>query len=120
MTGTVTAIDALSAAPIAGVTSAAAGNDVTVTLTTVTDNKRVKIVIDGVNGLAAPWSTHVGFLVGDVNNTRSVNSSDISGVKARSGQTANASNFMFDVNASGSISAADIATTKARSGLVMP
>ena len=62
----------------------------------------------------------MGFLVGDVNNTRSVNSSDISAVKARSGQTTSALNFMFDVNASGAINSSDISAVKARSGLVLP
>ena len=48
-----------------------------------------------------------------------VNSSDISGVKARSGQATTASNFKFDVNASGAINSSDISAVKARSGLTL-
>ena len=62
----------------------------------------------------------VGFLVGDVNASRSVNATDISGVKARSGQITDSGNFRFDLNASGGINATDISAAKARAGLVMP
>ena len=100
-------------------TVSAIGSEITVTLPTVPDNSRVLITLTGVNGtIDAPAA--VGFLVGDVNNTRSVNSSDISGVKARSGQTTTALNFKFDVNASGAINSSDISAIKARSGLVLP
>ena len=118
--GTVSAIDAVTMVALAGVTSAAAGNDVTVTLPTVADNKRIRITIDGVNGVAAPVTTLIGFLIGDINGTRSVTAADISGVKARSGQVTSAVNFRFDVNATGAISSADISAVKARSGLSLP
>ena len=118
--GTVMATDAVTSTPIANVTSAAAGSDVVVTLPTLADNKRIRISIDGVNGTATPQSTYIGFLIGDTNNSRSVNSSDISGVKARAGQTTNASNFRFDLNASGMINSFDISAVKARSGMKLP
>ena len=80
------------------------------------------ISLDYVNGLdtGETVAANIGFLVGDVNNTRSVNSSDISGVKARSGQTTTAANFRFDVNATGTINSSDISAVKARSGLTLP
>ena len=118
--GTVSAIDAVTNTSIGNVTSAGVGNDVVVTLASVADNKRIRITIDGVNGATTPVSATVGFLLGDVNNTGSVNSSDISSVKARSGQATTASNFRFDVNASGAINSSDISAVKARSGLVLP
>ncbi len=97
------------------------GNEVVVTLTGVPDNQRATIALTNINGVATiNASASMGFLVGDVNNTRSVNSSDISAVKARSGQTTSALNFMFDVNASGAINSSDISAVKARSGLVLP
>ena len=86
-----------------------------VSLTGVADNRRVMLTLTGVNGttnVAAP----IGFLVGDVNNSRAVNSSDISGVKARSGQIADTLNFMFDLNTSGAVNSSDISAVKARSG----
>ena len=101
------------------VTATAVGQEVRVTLTGVADNTRATISLSGVNGNGAA-NVSLGFLVGDVNNTRSVNSSDISGVKARSGQATTAANFLFDVNASGAINSSDISAVKARSGLVLP
>jgi hypothetical protein len=62
----------------------------------------------------------MGFLIGDTNNTRSVNTTDVSGIKARAGQVTTSTNFNYDVNASGTINAADIAATKARSGTTLP
>ncbi len=96
------------------------GNDVIVTLTGVADNRRASVSLSGVNGTATNAFAALGLLVGDVNNTRSVNSSDISGVKARSGQTTTAANFRFDLNATGAINSSDISAVKARSGLVLP
>ncbi len=112
--GPVTAIDE-SALAVAAATSQN-GNEVVVTLTGIADNKRVNVVLPTVNGTTVNSSASVGFLVGDVNDTRAVNSSDISSVKARSGQTTTVANFRADVNATGAINASDISATKSRSG----
>ena len=104
-----------------GVVSAVpSGNNVVVTLTGVPDNRRVTVAVAQVNGAVSSATATIGFLVGDANNTRSVNSSDISGMKARSGQATDANNFRFDVNASGAINSSDISAVKSRSGLVLP
>ena len=116
--GTLTVADSANANVTAS--AMAQGNDVIVTIPLLADNTRVTISLSGVNGNVNPFVVSIGFLVGDVNNTRSVNSSDISGVKARSGQATNASNFRFDVNATGAINSSDISAVKARSGLVLP
>jgi hypothetical protein len=118
-TGTASAVDTM-AATIGSASATMAGNEVVVALTGVPDNRRATVSLDGVNGEVNNFPVSVGFLVGDVNNTRSVNASDISGVKARSGQTTSAANFKFDLNASGGINATDISAVKARSGLVLP
>ena len=110
----------VSVAPIGAATATFLGNEVMVTLTNLPDNQRVTITLANVNSSVNPPATSVGFLVGDVNNTRSVNSSDISGVKARSGQTTTAANFKFDLNATGAINSSDISAVKARSGLTLP
>ena len=116
--GIAKALDAL--ANIAGDAAVVlSGQDAIVTLTNVNDNKRLTVTLTSVNG-AGPVTASMGFLVGDVNNTRSVNSSDISGVKARSGQATTALNFQFDVNATGAINSSDISAVKARSGLTLP
>ena len=116
--GAVSAVDAASL-PIGTATALTMGNDIIVTLTGVPENRRVKIVLSGING-SFDTTVSLGFLVGDVNGSRAVNSSDISGVKARSGQAVDANNFRFDVNATGVINSSDISTVKARSGLVLP
>ncbi|MEQ1516516.1 MAG: dockerin type I domain-containing protein, partial [Usitatibacteraceae bacterium] len=108
------------ATTVGSATSTFSGNDVVVTLAGVPDNSRAGVSITNVNNAGINVSASVGFLIGDVNNTRSANSSDISGVKARSGQTTNASNFKFDVNANGSVNSSDISAVKARSGFTLP
>lgn len=95
-------------------TAAAVNGDAVVTLTNVADNKRLTVALAGINGPGTGQAS-MGFLIGDVNNTRSVNSGDVGGVKLRSGQAATALNFQFDINVSGTINASDIATVKARS-----
>lgn len=120
----VTAIGAVMATDIAtneiGAASALmSGNEVIVTLLSIADNQRVRVALSGVNGMLNTEAA-MGFLTGDTNASRSVNSSDISAVKARSGQATTATNFRFDVNASGAINASDISSVKARSGLALP
>jgi len=99
---------------------AANGNSLSVVLNSVADNQRATVTLTGINGGMTNFSISLGLLVGDVNGTRSVNATDISGVKARSGQTVDATNFRFDLNTSGGINATDILAVKARSGLVLP
>ena len=109
-----TALDTLMNS--AGNASAAVVNsDVVVTLNNVADKKRLTVTVAGINGSGTAHAS-MGFLLGDVNNTRSVDQSDVSAVKSKTGQAATTLNFQFDVNTSGAINAADIATVKARSG----
>lgn len=115
---TANVLDALNT-PIGTVTGAPSGNDAVVTIGGLPDNQRVTISLANVNG-SGNFSVAMGFLIGDVNGTGSVNSSDIAGVKARSGQTTDAANFRFDLNATGTISSSDISAVKARSGLTLP
>ena len=117
-TGAATAVNG-SGAPIAISAVTFLGNEVSVTLTGVADNSRATISLTGVNGNVAASSVSMGFLVGDVNNTRSVDSIDLSSVKARSGQITDSTNFSFDLNASGAINSADILAVKARAGAVL-
>ena len=108
-------VDSAAATGIGTPMMAFAGNEVTVTLTgAVLDNKRLTIQLTGVNGTLNPL-VHVGFLVGDVNNSRSVTGTDVLQVKGRSVLPADASNFFYDINASGSITGTDILQVKGRS-----
>ena len=116
----ISAAGTASVTPVGTATATFVGTEVLVTLTNIPDNRRATVSLANVNGSISPPAVSVGFLVGDVNNTRSVNSSDISGVKARSGQTTTTLNFKFDVNATGAINSSDISAVKARSGLTLP
>ena len=118
--GPVTSTGTASVSPVGSATATFVNNEVQVSLTNVPDNQRVKVTLVNVNGSMNPPPVSVGFLVGDVNNSRSVNSSDVSGVKARSGQATTTANFKFDLNASGAINSSDLSAVKARSGLALP
>ena len=121
--GPVTSVGGVSSNPVGTATfaiPASPGNEVVVTLTGVPDNSRPTITLSNINGSGANVAAAIGFLIGDVNNTLSVNASDISGMKARLNQNANPGNFKFDVNTSGVINATDLSAVKARSGLVLP
>ena len=96
-------------------------NDVIVTIPTLADNKRVSVSLVGVNGSVNLPPVSLGCLVGDVNNSRSVNASDISAVKAgvAQAQPVTAANFQYDLNTDGSIAPADISAVKGRAGQVL-
>ena len=106
--------------PVGTATAIASVNDIVVTLTGIVNSQRITVTLTNVNGSVTFGPVSVGFLVGDVNNSGSVNSIDLSSVKSRSGQTTTAANFKFDVNASGAINSSDISAVKARLGLVLP
>ena len=96
------------------------GKEAIVTLTGVTDATRVQVDLTGVNGSALSATARIGFLLGDVNGSRFVNSTDITTVKATSGAALSAANFKADLNVSGSINSTDILTVKALSGRSIP
>ena len=118
--GAVGSAGTVSVSPVGSATASFLGNEVLVTLIDVPDNQRVTVTLSNVSGAVNIPAVSIGFLVGDINNTRTVNASDVIGVKARSGEITDATNFLFDVNASGSINASDIVQVKARAGSVLP
>lgn len=115
--GAVSAID--ESANAVAATATQLSNEVSVSLSGLANNKSVTVTIPTVNNTPINANASIGFLVGDINGTRSVNSSDISSVKARSGQTTNHANFRFDINASGAINSSDISGVKAGAGGVL-
>ena len=80
--GSASATDEIGAT-VGSVTPAAAGNDVVVTLTGIPDNKRFRVGLTNVNGVGLDVSAAVGFLLGDVNDSRDVASTDVAAIKAR-------------------------------------
>jgi hypothetical protein len=96
------------------------GNEVVLTIAALSDNKRITVTLPQVNSTAMNALASVGFVVGDVNDSRSVNITDLSSVKAQSGKRANAANFRADINTSGFITAADISSVKSRRGDLPP
>ena len=93
------------------------GNSVVVGLTGVTNQQYVTVALTNVastdGGTGGSASVRVGFLAGDVNQTRVVSVADLGLVNAVLAQVVNASNFLKDVNASGTLTVADKGITNA-------
>lgn len=105
--------------PLGQATASAAGRDIVVTLDGVADRQIATVSVSGING-SIEVGAMVGFLLGDINASRSVNASDILAVKAQAGATLTVANFRSDINASGQINASDIVAVKTRSGVTLP
>ena len=100
------------------------GSSMTINLTGVTDAQVLTITLEDVTDTSAqvlPDTTiNAGFLVGDINGSGGVTSSDIGQVKSLSGQTVTSENFRADVNASGGVTSTDIGLVKSKSGSTLP
>ncbi|MBL8524897.1 MAG: YncE family protein, partial [Betaproteobacteria bacterium] len=118
-TGTVSVVDALGASVGTIGQTSKSGKDITVNLNGVPDIQRVKVSLAGVNGMINA-TANLGFMIGDISGSRAVNATDISAMRARSGQALDAANCRFDLNLSGAIDGSDLSAMKARSGLVLP
>jgi parallel beta-helix repeat protein len=112
--GGATALNASNAA-VGNVGFSYAGKEVTVVLTGISDNQRVRVAATGVNGMVDA-SAAIGFFSADVSGNRAINAVDVSAAKARSGNAVTTQNFRMDLNLSGQIDATDISAVKARSG----
>ena len=99
-------------------------NTMTVNLTGVTDQQKITVTLNNVTGAAgtvlSPASVDVNVLLGDTTANKSVNASDVSQTKSRSGATLSAANFRSDTNLTGSINASDVSQVKANSGHAVP
>ncbi len=93
------------------------GNDVVVNLTGVANAQYVTVDLAGVvaadGSVGSPVSARVGFLLGDVNQSRVVSLADLGLVNAQLAQTVTLTNYLKDVNASGTLTLADKAITNA-------
>jgi hypothetical protein len=109
----------LLGAAIGTVTATAVGSTVEVTLVGVPDARRVRVTLSNVNGAGVSAAVSIGFLVGDVNGSRSVTAVDINRTKGKVGNALTTSNFFYDVDLSGAINSTDTTTVKGRSGLTI-
>ena len=114
-----TGAGAVSSAVISGdpheyvvyLTNVANGQVITVSLTNVND-----VVGNHSDTIAAT----MGVLLGDTTGNGTVNASDVSQTKARSGQPVDTTNFRSDVTVNGSINASDVSLVKSKSGTALP
>jgi hypothetical protein len=93
------------------------GNDVVVSLGGVTDHQYVTVSLTNVAGsdgsTGGTASVRIGFLLGDVNQSRVVSVADLGLVNAQLAQTVTAANYLKDVNATGTLTVADKGITNA-------
>jgi dockerin type I repeat protein len=97
-----------------------AGHTMTVNLTGVTDVQKITVTLSGVtdsDGQVVPnTAVSVNMLIGDVNSSKAVSSTDVSLVNLQVGNTTTSANFRTDVNLSGAISSTDKSIVQAASG----
>lgn len=108
-----------------GSVSSANGNGtttVTVNLTGVTNAQRLTVTLSGISDGTniGDISVPMGLLIGDTSGNGTVNASDVSLTKLKSGQPIDANNFRSDVTVSGSINASDVSLVKSKSGTALP
>jgi hypothetical protein len=98
------------------------GNTVTIPLTGVTNAQVVTVMLNGVTVGAASGDLVIpmGVLLGDTNDSRTVNAGDALQTRGRSGQTADGTNFRSDVNSDGVIQSGDVIIVRGQAGNSLP
>jgi hypothetical protein len=108
--------------PGTGVSSTSANNvpstEVIVNLSGVGNQQTLNVTLNGVtlNGATANVTVPVGFLLGDTNRDRTVNSGDAQQTRNRSGQLTDGTNFPSDVNTDGAVNSGDAFIVRGNSG----
>jgi hypothetical protein len=97
-------------------------NTLTIDLSGVTNAQTITVTLMNVSAgsLSGNIAISMGVLVGDSSGNASVNASDVTQTKGRSGQVTTGTNFRSDVAANGTINASDISLIKSRSGTSLP
>lgn len=108
-----------TATPISPVSVERNGGELRILLPALPDATRVSISVTGVNG-AVDVSATVGFLYGDITNSRRITAADIAATKAQSGQAVDGNNYRVDVNLNGQVNGNDVSAVKSRAGRVLP
>ena len=93
-------------------------------LTGVTNQQYVTVALTNVastdGGTGGTGTVRVGFLLGDVNQSRVVSVADLGLVNAQLAQVVTAANYLKDVNASGTLTVADKGITNANLTKALP
>jgi hypothetical protein len=101
-----------------------AGNNVSVPLSGVANQQYVTVSLTNVastdGGTGGSGSARVGFLAGDVNQSRVVSIADLGLVNARLAQPVTAANYLADVNATGTLTVGDKGVTNANLTKALP
>jgi hypothetical protein len=97
-------------------------NTLTIDLSGVTNAQTITVTLTNVSAGAGSGNIAIsmGVLVGDSSGNASVNASDVTQTKGRSGQAVSGTNFRSDVAANGTINASDVTLVKTRSGTSLP
>jgi hypothetical protein len=100
------------------------GNDVIVPLTGIANQQYVTLDLTNVTptggGAAIGASARIGFLVGDVNQSRVISVADLGLVNAALAQPVTAANYLKDVNSTGTLTVADKGITNANLTKTLP
>ena len=100
------------------------GNDVVVSLSGVSDQQYVTVSLTSVTGVdgstGGTGTVRIGFLRGDVNQSRVVSVADLGLVNAQLAQPVTAVNFLKDVNVTGTLTVADKGITNANLTKALP
>jgi hypothetical protein len=93
------------------------GTDVSVGLTGVSDQQYVSVTLGNLvatdGGTGTTPFVRIGFLAGDVNQSRVVSLADLGMINAQLSQVVTSANYLKDVNASGTLTLADKGMTNA-------
>jgi hypothetical protein len=100
----------------------AVGKEVTVNLSSVTNEQAITVALRGVNDGTNTSDVEVTMVVllADTTANGAVNSSDIAQTQSQSGQLVTSSNFREDVTVNGEINSSDIALVQSKSGTGLP
>ncbi|MEO8302744.1 MAG: fibronectin type III domain-containing protein [Betaproteobacteria bacterium] len=100
------------------------GNEMRVPLTSVNDQQYVTVTVSSVSaadgGTGGSGSVRVGYLLGDVNQSRVVSLADLGLVNAQVTQVVTAANYLKDVNISNTLSLADKGIVNSRVTKALP
>jgi Icc-related predicted phosphoesterase len=104
--------------------SSIVGSTVVVNLSGVTNQQYVTVTLSSVSstdgGTGGTGVARVGFLLGDVNQSRVVLLSDLVLVNAQLAKLVSSTNFLKDVNANGTLTVGDIIITNANLAKALP